>query len=385
MTLRLHVIYQEGEHLGNFSNEEGPWAAGAVNMETNKTVDFGTRNFVDAVLVAARERVFTAALGWLLSDQSTLDSPSRKKVLSELSGLDFAACDEIKYVAEWNNIDLLIKGLRQCNEVCAIAVEMKLKSSESDGQLTRYDDNLRTLNHPTTKIFLTLSGEEPRSGQGWQPLACADLLVTLMEIPGRDKYLNDLRDALGRLIAVEACVRTRIDIAGSVFQPAAPAAFEPTNSFESYLKDFRLRTFAQRVWMAELQSKLEIASRWVVNIRETNGEALLDIEAESNTKPLCRVGLELQKRSLKLYVSPWPYDQRATREQQQMVDKILKDLGKRFGISGKKPTAHRNRGFRSYSLQKTLPLERDVQAYAKYLQPWINKLQEEYPDAQSLR
>ena len=332
--------------------------------------DFGKRNFVDAVLMAARETVFTAALGWLLSDQSTLDGASRKQVLDRISGLSFAACDEIRHVTEWRNLDLLVTGLRDGREICSLAIEAKLKSSEGNGQLARYDVSLAQLERPAAKIFLTLLADEPKSGEGWRSLSCADLLKILREIATADRHLCDFRDALTRMVALGECVRERPDVANRVFQRAEQY---PSDDIDRYINDFRLRRFAQQVWMRELAGALNIPQPWTVRIRETNGEALLDVEAEVDHG--CRVGLELQYQSLKLYASPWPYGAQATPEQHQRVGAILTALGPHFGIpEHRMPAPARNLGFRSYTVDRLRTIPRSVPIYAERLQPFANIL-----------
>lgn len=67
---------------------------------------------------------------------------------------------------EWDDIDVFVQVEAPGRTSGVIAIENKLKASEHDAQLARYDE-LLVGRDVLAKIFLTLSGDPPESGKDW--------------------------------------------------------------------------------------------------------------------------------------------------------------------------------------------------------------------------
>lgn len=100
------------------------------------------RNFFDLLALADVERVHSAVIGWLFSDEcEALTREERSKVLNELFGLphDRAIYKTSKMHLEWENIDILwetetFDGVKEC-----WILENKIKSSQHHYQLDTYE------------------------------------------------------------------------------------------------------------------------------------------------------------------------------------------------------------------------------------------------------
>lgn len=104
-------------------------------------------NFFDAIGVADMEKVHSAVIGWMLSDNCTAFGEGengrkiRSALLQKIFGISehLVVFDSIEYFVEWKNIDILI--VTECNrdEECWV-IENKIKSSQHSDQLNRYVD-----------------------------------------------------------------------------------------------------------------------------------------------------------------------------------------------------------------------------------------------------
>ena len=103
-------------------------------------------NFFDAIGVADMEKVHSAVIGWMLSDNCTAfgEGENGRKIRSALLQKIFGISeplevDSIEYFVEWKNIDILIVTEKDNNKECWV-IENKIKSSQHSNQLNRYVD-----------------------------------------------------------------------------------------------------------------------------------------------------------------------------------------------------------------------------------------------------
>ena len=117
------------------------------------------KNFFDTTSIACRERVHSAVIGWMLSDGCTALTTGQK--LDILCGL-FHVKNKPKNVKnievrlEWNNIDILIITTSSQGSCCWV-VENKLKSSQHDNQLDKYESIINKDFFSYNHHFLLLS------------------------------------------------------------------------------------------------------------------------------------------------------------------------------------------------------------------------------------
>jgi hypothetical protein len=338
-------------------------------------LDFAARTFLERVSLAAREPVYSAALAWMLDEGSPLTLQQRLAVLAAISG-SRAEGTRMSAETEWNDLDVLVTvegpfGHRY------VAIENKIKATEGHEQLAVYDAQLATLSGPVTKVFLTLTGEPPRSGSEWKPVPYGALVGALRSLRATNHYVGDLCDALGRLVLVsEAAQANDGGLASFAFDdPDVPEL----TSVHDFVDDMRLQKVVQRVWMTALARELALAPPWQMAIAETHGQALFNAEARLRAPLGFVVGLQLQGRTLKVFCAPSPYPSKATLEQHETVAVILERLRARFSLGPKtQPSPRRTRGFRSFTVVR-LPEGRVRSDWLAALRPHVDTLVSAFP------
>lgn len=342
-------------------------------------VDFGKRTFLEWVSLAARERVYSAAFAWALDEKSPLPLEQRLSIVAALSGAETASTRAIKASTEHERIDLLLTVEREIGPL-SIAIENKIKATEGQGQLAIYDQHLDKLPGTVKKVFLTLTGEAPRSGADWLPVTYTVLLDALRAQPASiDPYVADLCDALARLVA--ACDVTREDA-----EDAAVAAFKDQDianvtAVATYIDEMRLNKVVQRRWMMALAARLGVKSPWQVSFDETRGQALLNVGAALRDRPGYQVGVQLQWRTLKAFCAPYPYLSDADEDKHRTVETILETIRSGLALSrNARPSNSQKRGFRSFSIAK-LPPGRNLDEWTVGLKPQFARLFTAFPAA----
>jgi hypothetical protein len=343
--------------------------------------DFSARTFLERVSLASREPVYSAALAWALEDLSPLPLWERLAVLEQLTGVTFDGAKSISATTEWNRIDVLLT-VRWDTFEAHIAIENKIKASEGERQLGRYDDTLGVLQGSVHKIFLTLAGEAPRSGQGWKAVSYAALHEAIARQPGaNDPYVSDMCRALARLATTATSARNNDALAATVFgdQPAP----EPSR-VSAYVSEMRLGKVVQRIWMAELASRLDVPAPWQIWIDESHGQALLNVQAALKDTPGYLVGTQLQGRTLKVFCHPYPPPSQASSEQHRQVESVLTRvrLGLNLGAAARASKGP-SRGFRSFSVAK-LPEGRCIDDWAEACSPLVDRMITAFPDVQAV-
>lgn len=101
------------------------------------------RNFFDLLALADVERVHSAVIGWLLSEEcEALTKEERSAVLNSLFGLpkDRGIYTKAEMRLEWENIDILwITESESYGKECWV-LENKIKSSQHSNQLQKYQE-----------------------------------------------------------------------------------------------------------------------------------------------------------------------------------------------------------------------------------------------------
>lgn len=343
-----------------------------------RQVSFNERNFFERVSCAAREPVYSAALRWLLDERSPLSRAHRLAIVHALSkedtsdGLKIIAVTE-KKMTEKKKIDLMLTVERATGFHLHVAVENKIKSVQGRAQLATYDKHLDGLSGTVRKVFLTLTEEPPSSGSGWTPASYAGLLDAIRAQPvSGNQYVLDLCDAIERLIAVAEAAQAESGV-------VAAAAFrdDEVDDVTSYVKDMRLGKVVQRIWMSDLAKRLDVNAPWRTTIGETNGQALLDVEALFQDPPGYRVGMQLQRHTLKAFCEPY---QKVANE--NAVETILERIRCALVLG---PNARASKGkFRSFSIETDLPRARKRDEWVAVVQPWLARLDDVFPSVQSL-
>lgn len=317
-------------------------------------------SFLERLIGAQRETIHSAVLAWLL-ETSELPIEARVAILKALGvELPFAPT-ALSTTTEWNDIDVIIETPTPDGSTGIIAIENKLKSIEHDDQLATYDGVLSERGQVLSKVFLTLVGDMPMSGENWRTATYADLLAGLEEaakLAPDHRYLRDYIAVVER--AVAACRLVADDDYGGGFVLMESVARESMpEGWGRYVDHCAWGHTLGRVWMASIGYKAlaKIGSTaWRLHTGETNGAPLLNLERlVTRSGERVRLGLELQNLKIKAFASPFPYGSKACDAGNAAVALVLEDVRKALRLPpGMKPSTHRGNGFRSF----TLPSER---------------------------
>jgi PD-(D/E)XK nuclease superfamily len=347
-----------------------------MNSDQTKRLDmFGlSAGYLERLSVAAREPIYSAAIAWLFDDYySPLTIKERKSILNDLSGILIDDKCKITACTEWNNIDLLLT-IEAETETQYLAIENKIKSFESTDQLKKYDEKLEKLTgHKIFKIFLTLTGEEPISGSGWNPVSYEKLLTAIrsQSTSLKNPFVDDICLAMQRLVEFTKATSENRDLASFAFGDREPPLVNSAQYtyFAKYIEKMKLTKVSQRIWMTNLVSALEVPRGWRVKIGESNGQALVNIEAELKDHPKFLVGIQIQNHSMKVFCVPDPYPKKVDAEQVKIVDEVLQSMQLKMSGGGKvsKP---RHRGFSSFSISE-LPRNRDINNWVEQISPQL--------------
>jgi hypothetical protein len=342
----------------------------------SQRANFNKTTFLERVSLAAREPVYSAAFAWALDDRSPLPLGQRLAIVADVFGADTTDGHSISATTEKNKIDLLLSVKRDAGEV-HVAIENKIKAAERELQFAAQDQSLGQLPGEVKKVFLTLTGESPRYGIGWKPVSYSVLRDALCAQPASGSpSMDDLCDALTRLVAVadEARVNPRLAAVAFKDQEAGAASDVPSFDISSYVEEMRLKMVVQRIWMAELAARLGVKCPWQVSIEESNGQALLDVKAALQSQPGFAVGVQLQSRSLKAFCHPYPYPKEACDDQHLMVKQILQKIQSAFSLGDNaRSSQSRKRGFRSFTIAK-LPSGRNLNQWIGVVKPRLETL-----------
>ncbi|MBI5486079.1 MAG: PD-(D/E)XK nuclease family protein [Deltaproteobacteria bacterium] len=352
---------------------EGKQARDTQGADPGRVIpDFDRLTFLERLSVAAREPVWTAAFAWVLGEDSPLPVERRLEVLGTLCGEPVPWARKIVATTEWKHIDVLLRLFDDAErEVLRVAIENKLKATEGDDQLQRYDNEVKTdlpVGCEVRKLYLTVQGEKSRSGDGWVPRSYADLRKALCEVlpnsdPGTvDPYVRDLCAALGRLSRVATAVMDDPDVARVAFQKD----LEAESPCARYIRNLRLEKLVQRLWMTALRGELVAKYPWiekdpwtvVIGKGESRGDAYLTVRAMPEDG--LAISVDVQGLSVKLGCVPEPYPEPRSvlPEQRARVEFFLEAIRSRFELGGVTASRDGGRGFRSFTVDKTLPNDR---------------------------
>ncbi len=158
--------------------------------------------FFNKIGMADMERVHSAVIGWMLSDECmAFDIAVRSNILNNLffgSDTD-KVYTKIESHIEWEDIDILFETEdSQGNEDCWI-IENKIKTSQHSNQLKKYEDIINKNYSNSNKHFayLTLIGETASKNDQWINITYHKLVQLLSE------SLKDLQNSTDAVILKE--------------------------------------------------------------------------------------------------------------------------------------------------------------------------------------
>jgi hypothetical protein len=335
------------------------------------------KSFIEWVSISAREPVFSAALAWIFTEDSPLPLVERLAALGSICGAGPIEGRSITCKTEYEDVDVLVTVERP-ERPLYMGIENKIKAVEGKNQLAVYDRHLDALDVEAQRVFLTLTGEQPASGRGWKAVSYSAVVDALRRQPSStDRYVADLCNAMTRLVQVAQCAVTDSVLAAVAF---GDEGADERSELGSYLKEMKLHGLVQRLWMGNLASTLRVRTPWRLKVGETRGQAFFEVKAALNNPHGCDIGLQVQHRAIKIFCAPARYGAKAKAAQHEMVERILFRMPRALGAKTAAKFSRTGKlGFRSFTIRQ-LPEGRNLDAWARRVQPYVRKLQSVYGD-----
>jgi PD-(D/E)XK nuclease superfamily len=340
----------------------------------------------EALMMPAYENVHTASIGWLLSDASRICLRRRIEIIQSLfiGGTPDFGCEdiiEIGVATEWNKIDLLLT-LQSAAGPIFVAIENKIKARQGEKQLEKYWDELERYNNElapqqgaTHYAFLTLSNDEPFDTR-WHQVNYNDL----------DNAFGNLKGDAAQVGAVCTAVKKLANLRNDALGGNGAAIYfgeEQGGEIENPV-DFAqvggLTQAAQSAWLNELGYRLRENCPSLIRVHtdwsSKSSGVFLNLEAPHPNDCGVIVGLQIEKRKVKVFMRPALYKDRSNDnkvvlgEQISACDHLFVALHQHFGTDlVSKVTCHKGRGFRSLILNVAIPRGRDLDGWRNALVP----------------
>lgn len=278
------------------------------------------RTFFEFLGIADQERVHTQMLAWLLDPMNSPLAPIERQHLLA-NAFDFAVhienIDTLRVVTELERIDLVVLAADG-----VLAIENKLKSKQSDGQLASYSIRLQELRR-ARKIhgdrcfgcFLTFSGEAAGI-EGWANVDYALMLRAITPYADRSIYVADYVSLLFKLVTFRDEFLTQHHRHRTVFDRSGMSSRERASQCvedsETALVQFVTANRLERVFCeALLRHHAERLSCGIHYVDESRGTALIDSRLFSfsfaGESMSYRAGLQLQGAAVKLNMGATRY------------------------------------------------------------------------------
>lgn len=296
-----------------------------------------SNNFFDAIGVADMERVHSAVIGWMLSDQCNAFGTDSLRLRSELLQTIFdvkpGECFiDIKSFVEWNDIDILIVTEDKNKQRQYWVIENKVKSSQHSGQLDKYVEIIKT-KHPGAEqhfCLLSLIKETPICSKGitWlnrQYKELSDFLNSKLKQTDNSAKCNKDHVILDEYVAcisqlsdaVDKFLNKHADYI-NVFTDGAKKKDEKNNDSKSdaasYISEHGLETIFQKCFLRIIIEKIIeecgkefLETFYSFSITETHGTALVDLRYKTidfHQYGVQRVnfGIQFQNGSFKIQI-----------------------------------------------------------------------------------
>lgn len=358
-----------------------------------------SNNFFEVIGVADMERVHSAVIGWMLSDQCNAFGTDSLRLRSELLQTIFdvkpGKCFiEIKSFVEWNDIDILIVTEDENKEKQYWVIENKVKSSQHSGQLDKYVEIIQT-EHPGAEqhfCLLSLIKETPICSKGFtwlnrQYKELSDSLKPKLEQTDSSAKCNKDHVILDEYVA---CISQLSDVVDTflnnhtayinVFTDGAKKKEEKNNDSKSnvasYISEHGLETIFQKCFLRKIMEiiikkseKEFLKTFYSFSISETHGTALVDLRYKTidfNQFGVQRVnfGIQFQNGSFKIQILGENDDKTVNIETNCFIDHWNNEAKNRWKSEWKKNPSKKNKKPYLSFTQK--------ESWWKAAEPWYN-------------
>lgn len=310
------------------------------------------QNFFEVIGIADVERVHSQMLAWIFG-ANVLTAAQKSEILTDLTGRvgEYA----VRQVStEHDHIDVLIE-----TESATVAIENKIKITEHDEQLARYQLALERHTLPGRFVYLSLLPEAITT-PGWIVKTYGELHSALLRhvfaSPSNfDEYaFNEYVEAVGHISDVVAAFDKdhtqflNVFTDGSLTKRDKQVLITSYTSPQNYVRANQLETALQRHFMAKIRDRI-MPSCAVSRIEETRGVALLHavIASRSINGMIFEWAIQFQGGSAKLNCYARDYAKSTCAQLPTEVMDAFKALAEGHGFRG--PNRGRTKAYVSLS------------------------------------
>ena len=257
--------------------------------------------FFDTIGIADMEKVHSAIIGWMLSDNNEVfDKKCRSTMLQKIFKVpDSDLVEEFESVdshIELSNIDILIETKHE-GKVQFWIIENKIKSSQHSNQLDRYakylDDNQSFKESIKAFCFLTLVNEAPKTA-GCVQWICTNyfelkdiLNIALEQTKDRSndyyilieykKCIEELSNTVKWFL--ENHTKCQNVFTEGKYKKEAKIKHQGLEEKQQYIRENGLETIFQKCFLSMIIPNTKFNDIPNVNISETHGTAFVDFMA----------------------------------------------------------------------------------------------------------
>ena len=334
--------------------------------------------FFEMIQRAAMEKTHSSAIAWLFSDSnSSFNDNEKKQLISALTRIQIDG-EFINVFTEYKNIDVLLVYKDH-----VVAIENKIKISEHDQQIEKYDGILLK-DFPTkliVKVFLTLIGENASNSE-WLTLSYDQLLAELKSLRPSSEIICDYVENLDLLVKCKQQFLIDHTSFPNVFRDGSKRKYEKTHQSDKcalakYISDNGLETIFQRAFLFKLKKEITTISSRHVFINETRGNALLDYKNPSELPELTLdgkivdIGIQFQGKTLKIQFENG-FDRYGKRKERNLsirvvLDNYIKDIFVQLDLKsyGWRINFPRSKDSEYYSFSKNIPFNDEKIGFAE--------------------
>jgi hypothetical protein len=236
------------------------------------------QTFFEAISVASMEKIHSAMISWIFSDNcDAISNYDKSNILNTIFGIENnPTYESLNSKTEFDGIDIVIKS-----DINTFIIENKIKSKQQKGQLKKYEEVPSIKNWPEKHFgFITLIGEKSES-KNWKNLIYDELLdqfnkLTNIKSNADGIILNEYISSLNNLIEIKnRFLRNHLEYE-FVFRNGRIAKSKKNESVD-YISINQLETLFQKIFLIDLAYELQSLPAFSMldkyEIREFGGQA----------------------------------------------------------------------------------------------------------------
>lgn len=245
------------------------------------------QNIFQAIGLADLEKVHSAVIGWMLSENcNAFNIKAKSELLCKIFGASVSTFNKINVIVEIHNLDILIVTEDDKSEKIYWVIENKIKSSQRKDQLKDYVDSLSKIAGSCNKMycFLSLISEEPQCKKPkWQCTTYGQLAGYLDDAlkyskDGEKDYIM-VSDYLECIKSLDKALKDFLGNPRSypnVFTDGSKRKEDKEFENVNFIGKHTLETIFQKCYLKQILHGLEVELSAETIVNETRGTALID-------------------------------------------------------------------------------------------------------------